>query len=220
MQFLINFWNLSVIYGVYGILMGGGFKKIKKIIDIFTKRYYFIVVTSKILQKEFIMPIQFQINTQKAVEAVLWVIHSGESDMHKIWKVLYFAEKYHINNHGSPITGDIYLAMEHGTVPRWLYQETRTEKRGLGFFRCDNSLVAEREPKMDYLSQSDVNALKKGLEEYKGLDFRAVRDKNHKEPAWSKNYVYGMNNPIPFEDIIKEEWLREDLSIMASSMVL
>jgi len=166
------------------------------------------------------MPIQFNINKQKAIESVLWLIQNGESDMYKIWKMLFSAEKYHINRHASPITGGMYLAMDYGTVPEWLYGETKTERCGMGFFRQGNDLIAERGPMLDYLSISDVNALKHGFNEYAGLDFNAVKEKNHKEPSWKKNYVRNRNIPIPFEDIIDEEWLKEDLSYMASSMVL
>jgi hypothetical protein len=75
----------------------------------------------------------------------------------------------------------------------------------------------------DYLSQSDIEALNHGFNEYAGLDFKSVKDKNHEEKAWKKNYVLrGDNNsaPIPFEDIIEEDWLREELSLVAYSVVL
>ncbi len=41
------------------------------------------------------MAIQFKMNTQKAVESVLWLIQRGESNMYNIWKMLFAAEKYH-----------------------------------------------------------------------------------------------------------------------------
>jgi hypothetical protein len=58
------------------------------------------------------MSIQFNMNTQKAIESVLWIIHNGESNMYNIWKILFSAEKYHLNKYGRPITGDKYVAME------------------------------------------------------------------------------------------------------------
>jgi hypothetical protein len=166
------------------------------------------------------MPIQFNMNKQKAIESVLWLIQNGESDMYRIWKMLFSAEKYHINHHACPITGDRYLAMDYGTVPEWLYSATKTEQCGMGFFRQGNNLIAERSPMMDYLSISNVNALKHGFDEYVGLGFDTIKEINHKEPSWKKNYVNKRSTPIPFEDIIDEEWLKEDLSYMASSMVL
>lgn len=169
---------------------------------------------------ETIMSIQFNMSERKAVESVLWLIKNGESDMYKIWKMLFSAEKYHLNHHGCPITGDRFLAMDYGTVPEWLYGAAGAERDGIDFFRQGNKLVAKRGQAMDYLAASDVDALKYGFDEYAGLDFNAVKEKNHKETAWKKNHVCNSNALIPFEDIIEEDWLKEDLSYMASSMVL
>ncbi|MDR2579090.1 MAG: SocA family protein [Chitinispirillales bacterium] len=169
------------------------------------------------------MSIQFNMNTQKAIESVIWVIQSGESNMYNVWKILFSAEKYHLNNYASPITGDSYVAMEFGTVPSWLYDASKIKRQGIGFFRDGNTLFAERAPMLDYLSESDVEALNYGFSEYAGLDFKAVREKNHKEPAWEKNYAlrgYNDSAPIPFEDIIEEDWLVEDLTLLAKNMVL
>jgi len=169
------------------------------------------------------MAIQFNMNTQKAIEAVLWIIQNGESNMYNIWKVLFAAEKHHINKYGRPITGDKYIAMEYGTVPSWLYDASKIRKQGLGFYKDNNTLVKEREPMMAYLSKSDVKALEFGLKEYRGLSFGEVMKKNHKESAWAKNYdIRGDNDsaPIPFEDIIEEEWLKSDLSALSQNMVL
>jgi len=160
-------------------------------------------------------------NKQRAIEAVLWVIQNGESDMYRIWKILFSAEKYHLNKYGCPITGDQYLAMEYGTVPKWLYDETKTENRDLSFFLNEGkSLIADRKPMMEYLSKSHIDALKHGFDEYAGLDFNIVMEKNHREPAWIKNHVSNRRIPIPFEDIIEEEWLKEDLAIVSSCMVV
>jgi uncharacterized phage-associated protein len=160
-------------------------------------------------------------NKQRAIEAVLWIIQNGESDMYRIWKILFSAEKYHLNKYGCPITGGQYLAMDYGTVPRWLYDETKAGNRDLSFFLKESkSLIADRKPMMDYLSQSHIEALKHGFDEYTGLDFDMIKEKNHKEPAWEKNYVRNRRTPIPFEDIIDEDWLKEDLAIVSSSMVV
>jgi uncharacterized phage-associated protein len=162
-------------------------------------------------------------NTQKAIESVLWIIQNGESNMYNIWKILFSSEKYHLNKYGRPITGDKYIAMQYGTVPSWLYDASKLKRQGMGFFRDNNSLIAERAPIYDYLSESDIEALKFGLGEYSGLNFGEVKNKNHSEPAWEKNYKLRGDNdsaPIPFEDIIGEEWLKKDLAVSSHSMVL
>jgi len=169
------------------------------------------------------MPIQFNMNTQKAIESVLWIIQNGDSNMYNVWKILFAAEKYHLNKFGRPITGDRYIAMEYGIVPSWLYDASKIKRQGIGFYRDANSLIAERLPATDYLSQTDIEALYYGVNEYAGMDFKSVMNKNHAEPAWINNYNNRGNNdsaPIPFEDIIDEDWLKDELTLLAGSMVL
>jgi hypothetical protein len=105
--------------------------------------------------------------------------------------------------------------MKYGTVPDWLYSEA-CEQLGIGFARCENSLFAERHPIMDFLSESEIEALEHGYEEYAGLSFEEVKNKNHKEDAWKNNWDRRgtlEKVPIPFEDLIGEDkqWLIEDL---------
>lgn len=170
------------------------------------------------------MRIQFNINKQKANECVLWFIQKGERDMYKIWKMLFVAEKYHLNKYGRPITGDKYFAMKHGTVPNWLYKQTSSKKESMiSFIRYDKVLLPEREPIIKFFSRSDIKALEHGYKEYVGLSFGEVREKNHKEPAWVKNWdLRGKKEKvqIPFEDLIAEDWLKEDLKIASRTMVL
>jgi len=140
--------------------------------------------------------------------------------MYNIWKILFAAEKYHLNTYGRPITGDTYIAMEFGTVPSWLYNAAKMKRGDVGFHKDGNHLRSERAPEMDYFSESDVEALTAGFKEYAGLSFELVKNKNHDEPAWRNNYVPNYPHAIPFEDIIEEDWLKEDLAPVAPCMVL
>jgi len=168
------------------------------------------------------MAIQFKMNEQKAIECVLWTIQRGESNMYNIWKILFESEKYHLNEYGRPITGIVYAAMEYGAVPFWLYKNT-DDGNIKEFSRNDNCLIASREPNMKKFSDSDIEALEHGYKEYAGLGFEKVKDKNHSEIAWVKNWDNRGERkfvPIPFEDLIAEEWLKEDLESTSYAMVL
>ncbi|MCL2102092.1 MAG: Panacea domain-containing protein [Fibromonadales bacterium] len=168
------------------------------------------------------MAIKFKMNKQKAIECVLWLIQRGENDMYRIWKMLFAAEKYHLNKYGRPITGDKYLAMQYGTVPQWLYSEA-SQQPGIGFVRSSNSLFPERKYIDDLFSKSDKEALKKGYDEYAGLDFEGVKIKNHQEPAWIKNWKkrgVKESHPIPFEDLIDEVRLKKELVWRSQTMVI
>jgi len=169
------------------------------------------------------MSIGFRINKNKAIESVLWILKKGESNVDNICKILFTAEKYHLNNYGRPITGDNYIAMELGTVPSWIFDQIKDDTSEKPFTKDNNALVAEREPIMKFFSKSDVKGLEHGYEEYAGLGFEAVKEKNHKEPAWIKNWeLRGNKNcaPIPFEDIIENEEIREYLEPISESIVL
>jgi uncharacterized phage-associated protein len=138
--------------------------------------------------------------------------------------MLFTAEKHSLNKYGYPITGDTYIAMKYGTVPSWLYKLTNKWHPGIGFIKCGNSFIAERKPIIDLLSEYDEKSLEHGYNEYSGLSFGEVKDKNHKEPAWIKNWEMREEGresvPIPFEDLVEEDWLREDLKLTSRTMVI
>ena len=68
------------------------------------------------------MRIQFNINYQKALEVILWVLHKDKTiDVYRLMKVLFHADLFSVNKYGAPITGDNYLAMKFGTVPDVIY---------------------------------------------------------------------------------------------------
>ena len=102
------------------------------------------------------MAIKFKLNKRKAAEAVLWFIEEKKiNDMYTIFKMLFAAEKYHLNTYGRPITGEIYRAMEYGTVPKWIYFEA-CEQFGIGFVKVGTELRAERSCIKDFFSETDI----------------------------------------------------------------
>ena len=165
--------------------------------------------------------IRFNMNEQKAIECVLWFIERGETNMYNIWKMLFAAEKYSLNNYGVPITGDTYYAMDLGTVPTVLYDIAKGKIQRKGFSKKDkDTLVADKRYEEGWLSDSDLISLETGYNEYKGLGFHEVEDKNHKESCWKKNYIKNISVPIPFEDFIEQDWVLDDLRGVAHRMVL
>jgi hypothetical protein len=168
------------------------------------------------------MAIEFKLNERKAVEAVLWLIQKGETSMYHIWKMLFEADKYHLNKYERPVTGDSYMAMEFGTVPKWLYTGA-CEKPNTDFVRSGKYLHAKRMPIISMLSESDIEALEIGYKKYAGFDFNGVKEINHKEPAWKKHEkILRILKcvDIPFEDIVEDVLLREDLKETARLTVI
>jgi uncharacterized phage-associated protein len=170
------------------------------------------------------MAIKFNLNKRKAAEAVIWFIKEKNiNDMYSIWKMLFEAEKYHLNKYGRPITGETYLAMQYGTVPKWLYKEA-CEQFGIGFIRYRNNLYAERELIKDMFSETDIEALECGYKKYAGMSFKQIEIENHKEPAWLKYEEEIIKEKegvqIPFEDFVDEAWLIEELKWKSHFIVI
>jgi uncharacterized phage-associated protein len=65
---------------------------------------------------------RFRFDPEKALNLVLYV--AGEvpqATFHTISKVIYFADKLHLQRYGRLICGDSYVAMKHGLVPSEIY---------------------------------------------------------------------------------------------------
>ena len=163
------------------------------------------------------MNIRFTINPQKAIEALVWIIQRGETNVYNAMKILFAADKYHLNTHYRPVLGDRYVAMQFGTVPSWTYDATRLTTPGIGFKRHENTLTLEpgREFNRRKFSESDLEALEHGFNEYAGKSFDEVKRKNHREKAWRMARKRNPENGAPdilYEDMIAgKQWLVDDL---------
>lgn len=164
--------------------------------------------------------IQFEVNGPKAVEAVLYLLKKrnrkdGEN-IYNVLKALFEADKFHLNKHARPVTGDTYIRMPYGTVPSTVKNIIDGDFITLGFlnigaapfkkFEKKHHLKANREPDMDYLSESDVEALDAGADKYLGLSFGEVHDLNHQEPCWLNSEP---NQAIDFALMIEDEEIRK-----------
>jgi uncharacterized phage-associated protein len=138
----------------------------------------------------------FKIDISKAKAVILYIADKfGESDFHKVFKILYLAEKAHLVQYGRSIEGDTYMAMKYGPVPAFIYDAFKAI-RGDGYkmpglenfynaFEVINkySLIIKEKPDMDELSESDIQCLDKAIDESKNLDFQQLSDKAH-DDAW------------------------------------
>src|ERR1700723_3107507 len=67
----------------------------------------------------------FEFSLDKLVQAIAYFSKSGIPDLTKlkIAKLLYFADKVHLLEHGRPIIGDVYWCMDYGPVPSFALNE-------------------------------------------------------------------------------------------------
>jgi len=75
----------------------------------------------------------FVFKAEKSVEAILYIAQNvKQPTFHSISKMMYFADKVHLEKYGRFICGDNYVAMKHGPVPSGTYDILKVA-RGDGF---------------------------------------------------------------------------------------
>jgi uncharacterized phage-associated protein len=158
---------------------------------------------------------------EKGIEAVLFIAdklsEAGvEVEAHAIAKLLFWADKWHLERYGSQVTGDDYIAMPEGPVPSNIY-EIMKSVRGDGFFdypedvmaifreafRIENRYIirANRKPDLAKLSESEIEALLHSVAEYGSLGFEQRSAESHGS-AWKS--AKKPNGRISLEAIIEE----------------
>jgi uncharacterized phage-associated protein len=151
----------------------------------------------------------FKFDAKKALEVILYIANRAPiPDIYHICKVLYFADRQHLEDFGRLVCGDEYFALPYGPVPEGTYNLLKDAK-----YRHRESLYAEqarsaiavngnwvkpsRDANMELLSQSDIMCLNKAIEENGSLPFGVLKDKSHDAAYHSAN----INGEIPVEAI-------------------
>lgn len=154
------------------------------------------------------MSTRYIFDAEKAIEVLLYVAERC-ADTYTALKVLYFADKQHLAQYGRPICGDSYVAMRHGPVPSGTYDLIKYV-RGDGlcwpdfpvpdaFILDGNSIIPQREPSLELLSESETECLDAAIEEYGHLSFGRLKKLSHDSAFKASDE----NDLIPFEAIVK-----------------
>lgn len=148
----------------------------------------------------------------RALNALLYVANRVERrDIHKIFKILYFADMHHLLKYGRAITGDRYIAMKYGPVPSSIYDMVKTVRGDSwyvddnlkAFFKVNGQLLEPlRDADTDYLSASDIAEIESAIHTYKDADFKELTRLSHGS-AWKKTWE-SSNDEISVEDILRE----------------
>jgi uncharacterized phage-associated protein len=162
------------------------------------------------------MAIRFQTNPRKALEVIVWFANKRPGiDFHSILKLLFFADKDHLNEWGRPIVGDRYNALQYGPVAQMTYdilkrdplalEELKTASTDLPF-EVQNSycVYPHRAPDLDRLSETDVDALEAAWERYAHLDFKERTDESHRHPAYRNAELAGRQT-MSYADFLEGE---------------
>ena len=138
---------------------------------------------------------EVQFDKVKALNALLYVANRVQrKDFHKIFKIIYFADRQHLADWGRPITGDTYIAMEAGPVPSRLYDMLKivrgdsyySDTEGLGrYFQIENWMYIHplQDADLNKLSANEQEALSEAIAKYSKLSFDEIKEKSH-DVAW------------------------------------
>lgn len=144
----------------------------------------------------------FKLDKPKAKAAILYIATRLEDkSMHRIFKILYFAEKDHLVKYGMPITGDDFIAMEYGPVPSYIYDEVKLGRdnksidpsslaSSITFDSRNNYINSTEEADLDEFSDSDIECLDLSILENKDVSFQLRTAKSHDE-AWNNAFNSG-----------------------------
>jgi len=150
-------------------------------------------------------------NFDKTIQSALYVAEKIESkDFHKIFKILYFADRGHLAKYGRTITGDTYIKMNAGPVPTKLFDIFKAV-RGDSFFSADNLkeyftvsggyfINPEKKPDLKYLSETDISELDDSISKYGELSFGKLIEISH-NTAWG---AAKDNGEINIENMLRE----------------
>jgi len=136
-------------------------------------------------------------DSAKAIESLLFVAARLPSpSFHSVSKVLYFADKAHLQRYGRLICGDDYVAMKHGPVPSGIYDMMKfpqgrsllppdLEKKVLAAFDVFNGhcIRPKRAADESRLSVSEIECLNDSIRQYGNKSFAQLTELSH-DQAW------------------------------------
>lgn len=159
-----------------------------------------------------------EFNEDKSVNSVLYIVSKiSRKDFHKIFKILYFADRNLFADFGKTITGDHYIAMNAGPVPSNLYDIFKSI-RGDGYFKDDgkfsqyfkvvdkNFINANAEVNLNKLSKIDIQYLDFSIVTYGEMDYYELKQISH-DYAWENTL---RDDIMTFENILLEKGEEDD----------
>ena len=130
--------------------------------------------------------LEFDYNRNKAIETILYISNKLDGiGATKLLKLMFYADIYHLNHYNRPILGNKYVAMERGPVLSALYTEIRhNDNVDFEYDSNAGSIMPNRPAKLEYLSESDIEAIDDTINKYgdmTGVELSAI---SHTHKAW------------------------------------
>lgn len=158
------------------------------------------------------MAARYAVHTAKALETIVWLANAKPGiDIYHVVKCSFFADKYHLNKYGRPISGDNYVADTYGPLGRSVYNIMNGDPIEMLALGGNGPLpihvgdrwmvIADRCANTRVLSKSDVEALEWAVHEVADLSFGELVDITHNDPA----YIAANGGRMRYEDLFNED---------------
>ena len=109
--------------------------------------------------------------------------HGNKINRLKLMKLLWLADRIHLNKYGRLILKDNYNALPHGPVPSRTMDVSKQSINN-SFDVNDFTIVAKGSFDSKYFSKSDIEVLEQVWEKYGNMNQFELRDLSHKFPEW------------------------------------
>jgi uncharacterized phage-associated protein len=162
------------------------------------------------------MRLKFAFSEGKALEALAFIARESPGlTPFYVSKILFFAEKWHLNRFARPIIADTYIAMPLGPVPstvkNYLDEDWRWVPQPEGMddaIKIDRSgkfarlMPAKEQAEKGLLSPSDKNCLKEAIAFCKDKSASQLSTITHFEKAWQSAEA---NSAMDYENFIDDD---------------
>jgi len=161
--------------------------------------------------------IRFKPSPQKIIEAITWIAQRlPGSSRYIVLKTLFYADKYHLQRYGRPVTGDTYIKMNFGPVASFAYDIIkRDDYLPLEILTAADAafdsvpgggkyppIEAKRSPDMEWFSGTDIECLEEAAAYCSGKGFDTLKGATHEEAAW---LAAPMNGEMDFALFIDDD---------------
>lgn len=133
---------------------------------------------------------------EKATVAVAYLAKETGETLYPVMKLIYLAEKLHLERYGRLITGDTYVAMAKGPVPSATYDLMKFLRGAREYFdggefarelmsldSHSHQFHVKKDVDLSYLSESDVECLAHMVSTWRQLGGPAITRLSH-DDAW------------------------------------
>jgi len=153
-------------------------------------------------------PIKFQYDSEKAKQAVLWLLHKNNGSMDKLQliKLFFLADREHLAKYGRPIIGGTYYTMPNGPVCSELLDAINVLLGDSLTLEPNHKLIAKEKSSTDWLSESDLEVLEDIYKNYGHTDPFRLSDITHNLEVYKKHWPpkNGKRELIPYEDFFAD----------------